>query len=342
MRYNRRIALRDAPVRRTPERALDAPDRRDGRVYDFTAETQLAVEVALTTGRPLLVRGDPGSGKSSLAAYVARNLKRRYYEHVVTSATQAKDLLWTFDLVRRLSHAQLNEKEPLVDYDYVEPGVLWWVFDRESAKLRGAPAAGALRRSKAAEEPNAKVNNRRDPDCAVVLIDELDKADPDVPNGLLVPLGSMSFRVAETGTEVARPRAPDDPGALSNLLVVITTNEERDLPPAFVRRCVVHRLNPPSRERLVRIALAHLRGTGRENDPTTRALLERLAQRVDALRDSAERQSVRAPSTAEYLDAVRACLTLEIGVGSRAFELLERATLWKDDEAKPEAEAQPT
>jgi MoxR-like ATPase len=334
--YNRRIVLKDARPRRR-ERELDAPDRRDGLVYDHTEETRLAVEVALTTGRPLLVRGDPGSGKSSLAAYVARNLNWRYYEHVVTSATEAKDLLWTFDLVRRLSDAQVRVTDgpPLVDYDYVEPGVLWWVFDRELAKRRGA-SPGGLRRSRLAVEPNARINPRRRADRAVVLIDELDKADPDVPNGLLVPLGSMSFRVAETGTEVTRARAVDESDDLSHLLVVITTNEERDLPPAFVRRCVVHRLESPDPRRLVRIAFAHLRGTRHAKDPKTTALLEAVAERVDDLRKVAEEQGVRPPSTAEYLDAVRACLALEIGIGDQAFALLERATLWKDDKAEAE------
>ena len=101
----------------------------------------MAVEVALATGRPLLLRGEPGSGKSSLAAFIARNLGYRYYETVITSHSSAQDLLWKYDLVRRLADAQTRgaqgDKAPLSDYDYIEPGVLWWVFDRESAALRG-------------------------------------------------------------------------------------------------------------------------------------------------------------------------------------------------------------
>jgi hypothetical protein len=89
---------------------LDSPDRRDGSVYCYDSELHLAVELALSTGRPLLLRGDPGSGKSSLAAYVARNLGWRYYEHVVTSATQAQDLLWRYDAVRRLADAQARPR----------------------------------------------------------------------------------------------------------------------------------------------------------------------------------------------------------------------------------------
>src|ERR1700687_2144457 len=84
---------------------LGAPDRRDGAVYVLDDQLRLAVDVALATGRPLLLRGEPGSGKSSLAAFLARNLGWRYYEHVVSSRTTAQDLLWSFDSMRRLADA---------------------------------------------------------------------------------------------------------------------------------------------------------------------------------------------------------------------------------------------
>ena len=124
----------------SPDSIHDAPDPRDGRVYVMSDDIDLAVRVTLATGRPLLLRGDPGSGKSSLAAYIARQRGWRYYEHVVTSRTQARDLLWTFDSVRRLADAQvLQGGATLSDYDYVEPGVLWWAMARDSAWRRGAP-----------------------------------------------------------------------------------------------------------------------------------------------------------------------------------------------------------
>jgi MoxR-like ATPase len=331
LRYTPQIELeQELPTAAAPSE-LDVPDRRDGLIYDYDEPLKLAVEVALATGRPLLLRGEPGSGKSSLAAYVARNLGWRYYEHVVTAATRAEDLLWRFDAVRRLSDAQVRKEgdPPLVDHDYVEPGVLWWVFDRESARRRGASSHVALKGL--AEEPSKELNTGRDADAAVVLIDELDKADPDVPNGLLVPLGSASFKVTETDTEIGRrPRtvAAAEADPRSRLLVVITTNEERDLPPAFLRRCVTHHLEHPDAERLVRIAGLHLAPD--PMDEATTELCRTIAQRVEKLRMEAIEAAERPPSTAEFLDAVRACRTLGIFVGdSPEWRAVERATLKK-------------
>jgi len=225
-------------------------DRRDGEVYVYGGSEQivLAVNVALATGRPLLVFGPAGSGKSSLAANIARTMNWRYYEAVITSRTQAQDLLWTFDVVARLSDATSrasDARSPARDaqdmYRYVEPGVLWWAFD----------SASAARRGRAIEAPDASLHDpRQGPPGgpAVVLLDEIDKADPDVPNNLLVPIGSLSFTVRETGTEVRAMTIP---------LLVITSNEERDLPPAFLRRCIVLRLPMPSVDLLVSIAISH-------------------------------------------------------------------------------------
>ena len=325
--------------------ALDAPDRRDGRLYDYDPHLQMAVEVALATGRPLLLRGEPGSGKSSLAAFIARNLGYRYYETVITSHSSAQDLLWKYDLVRRLADAQTRgaqgDKAPLSDYDYIEPGVLWWVFDRESAALRGWHADSTCPEPAPAGEPNAELNASRAVDRAVVLIDELDKADPDLPNALLVPLGSMAFEVSDirerpvkvTLAGGAEPALGAAGQAMSRLLVVITTNEERELPPAFMRRCIVHRLEHPGVERLVGIARLHFnRPPKRSFGETEEKLARQIAKRLEALRDERAASRRRLPGTAEYLDAVRAALTLGIGVGGGpAWEALQRATLLKDD-----------
>lgn len=309
--------------------ALDAPDRRDGRVYIMPSDVDLAVEVALATGRPLLLRGEPGSGKSSLAAYVAAHRQPRpwrYYEHVVTSRTQARDLLWTFDSVRRLADAQTSghRGEATSDSEYVEPGVLWWAFSPESAKERGVEQA----RSQAIE-PNAAVNAGRSPDHAVVLIDEIDKAEPDMPNGLLVPLGSSEFVVAETN-QVVRKSAMSS-GANDHKgrhLIVITTNEERELPQAFLRRCVTIWLRQPSKERLIEIARAHLTDEGGYQS-SDEELMESLADELIKLRETTGKQRMRAPSTAEYLDALRACRSLGVTVGGDDWDLLCNLTLLK-------------
>jgi MoxR-like ATPase len=316
--------------RLTPDAAseVDAPDRRDGLVYECGPQLQLAVEVALATGRPLLLRGEPGSGKSSLAPFVARKLNYRYYEHVVTSTTRAQDLLWRYDTVRRLSDAQVR-RHKLADPDYVEPGVLWWAFDAASATRRGVPETAEPPRSLAGD-PMAALNGSRRADAAVVLIDEIDKADPDVPNGLLGPLGTTSFVVHETGARVHRATRTEgetlrDP--VSRLLVVITTNEERDLPQAFVRRCVVHMLSAPDVERLVRIAWLHFGHTDEFDENLVRALAEHVVE----LRKAAEDATDRPPATAEFLDAVRACRALNVEVRelSGAWQILEEVTLTK-------------
>lgn len=271
----------------------DAVDPRPGdrtaeRVYVYDDDIVLAVNVALATGRPLLVSGEPGTGKTSLAQDVAQRLGWRYYELAITSRTQGQDLLWKFDAVRRLSDAQASyEGQRLVKEDsaYVEPGVLWWAFHWESA--------GTF-----AEDPQKEV----DSEGAVVLLDEIDKADPDVPNNLLGALGSYEFRVQVKPVDIlVRAKRPP--------LVVLTTNDERELPRAFLRRCVSLTLEAPGKERLLEIARAHF-PNGSE------ALFDKVADELFAIRQENERSDRKLPAIAEYLDAVRACERLELAPNS--------------------------
>jgi len=301
-----------------------AGDRRDGLVYVYDQEIVLAVNVALATSRPLLVRGPSGSGKSSLARNVARFLGWRYYEEVISSRTQARDLLWRFDTLRRLNDAQAQRLKKEVYY--VEPGVLWWAFHPESARRRGLSASGlkVLAPKGEAKEFLAADPNKGDAhERAVVLLDEIDKADPDTPNNLLVPLGSFQFFVteAEADVKVEPAKAP---------LVVITSNDERELSNAFLRRCVMLNLQAPGRARLVEIARTHF---GDKHEDLYDKVARRMTTRKKGEGEEEEESNGGAPrpSAAEFLDTVRACI--ELGVWPEAkdktWKALSRVTLSK-------------
>jgi MoxR-like ATPase len=277
-----------------------------------------------------LVSGSPGTGKSSLARSVARWQGWPFYQKVITSRTQARDLLWRFDSLRRLGDAQVagQDQDALQRlnnrFEYIEPEVLWWAFNPSSANGRGAPEDKPV--TNLAVDPAEMLGPR--PTCdwlspdertahpkrAVVLLDEIDKADPDVPNDLLVPLGALQFEVAETETPVALADNMAPP------LIIITNNRERDLPPAFLRRCIALNLPDPDVPWLVKIA------TRRFGDKD-KALYEAVAQQMP-LNHSPDNRV--AAGTAEFLDAVRTCRHLKVApTGPGAWERIRRATLVK-------------
>jgi MoxR-like ATPase len=268
----------------------------------------LAVNVALATGRPLLVRGKPGSGKSSLAADVASRLGWRYYQETITSRTRARDLLWSFDAIRRLNDANIDElKDPLA---YVTPGVLWWAFSAGTAATRGMTSQVLGERGlQPLGDPSPRPGKG-----AVVLLDEIDKADPDVPNDLLQPLGALRFEVADVddGPVVTSPEAP---------LVIITTNEDRDLSQAFLRRCVVLGLPDPTPGRMLEVATSHF------GDQVPRARLEQVLEAYERVRKDRAAEE-HEPNLAEYLDTVAAVATLGVD-GGRQWEQLIEFTLRK-------------
>lgn len=303
--FNPETVQRFAPESPT---ATDKGDRSGRSVYVYTEEIVLAVNVALATGRPLLVRGPSGGGKSSLACNVAQVLGCRYFEKVISSRTQARDLLWEVDLLRRLQDAQSGRLRE--DYGhYINPGVFWWAFDWIGASAQKAATGWGV---SGFEEPGEEADGLEDgmklPVDAVVLLDEIDKADPDVPNNLLVPLGSLTFQVDETG-RVVRAQCPP--------LVFLTTNEERQLPAAFLRRCVELKLKDLESDDLVRIGEAHFP----EMDG---AFLRKVADSILQLSSGSS-----SPSAAEYLDTVRACRELDISPESPIWDDLSRITVWK-------------
>lgn len=293
-----------------PSRQKLTNEQSLARKYEERDDIVLAVNTALVTRRPLLVYGPPGSGKSSLAGFVAEVLGWRYYEHTITSRTQAQDLLWSFDAIRRLSDAQARRRLR-ASHDYIEPGTLWWAFEPTSASQRGAGPKAELQ-----TRPKDLMRWGKSKD-AVVLLDEIDKADPFVPNDLLVPLDKGGFDVTELNRRIALPEQ-------RQVLLIITSNGERELAPAFLRRCVQLELHAPNEQQLQRIAVLRY-------GPDKDGLYEQVAKNLVRLREAATEKRTRAPSTAEFLDAVQACRELGIRPGeSEAWKLLSASILEKN------------
>jgi MoxR-like ATPase len=301
--------------------APDSDPKAGGYVYG--PELVRAIKVALATGRPLLLRGVPGTGKTTMAKDFARILKSEdgtgttgadYYQEVVTSRTEARDFEWRFDAILRLADSQLDVTRERVARaaNYVEPRALWWAFDPESARQRGGGA------DTEAPDPLAASGGSQVGRPAVVLIDEIDKAEPEVANDLLEPFDVKRFRVAETNVEVSCKR---------DVFLVVTTNDERDLPAAFLRRCVVHELTRPDRAVLARIAHSHF-GTV-ENDPS----LARMMKRLEEIAEEAYEQRLRQPAIAEFLDAMRAVQILRPDIISE-WDAITRLAMWKHPKKK--------
>lgn len=285
----------------SPE-ALDLRDdnRRFPRRHVFEAADVHAVNAALASRRPLLLRGKPGTGKSQLALAAAVGLDRAFVSQVVDARTESRDLLWRFDAVRRLANAQVAgasrrseaegepdapDHDPLHESFYTAPGLLWWAFDwsgaeRQAGKVKVTPPS---------------VRRGCDPENGVViLLDEIDKADSSVPNGLLGVLGDGEFSVPGVAEVRCKGVAP---------LVVITTNEERSLPDAFLRRCAVHQLaldrDPLALERwLLRLGEAHF-------PELDAGLFEEAVTLLLKDREACLREDLHPPGGAEYLDLLR-------------------------------------
>lgn len=269
-------------------------DAAGGLSYVFTEELVLALNAALATRRPLLLRGAPGSGKSSLARAVAEADKRGLLTKVVSSDSKLDDLLWRYDYVRRLQDASTPGKQ-LKDYEYVEPQALWWALAPRSAMGRG----------KAGREGQIE-NKLNPPDIfkskpPVLLLDEIDKADPALPNDLLVALGEGRFVIRETGEAIVAEHFP---------LIMITTNDERELSRPFLRRCIVAQLPERNDDELIewftKIGVAHF--------PKERTLAEAVARYlVKGPPDgSVPPPRDERPSAAELVDLLRTCVKLGI------------------------------
>jgi MoxR-like ATPase len=293
-----------------------------------------AVNAALAARRPLLVRGEPGVGKTQLAEAAAAKLQRAFYPFTVDSRTEARDVLWRFDAVMRLAHAQLcavlHKDAPTVERElavtnFVSPGPLWWAFDATSARQasHGRPP------------PGPASNVRRQKNGWVVLIDEIDKAESDVPNGLLEALGAGQFL----------PEGYEQPVTITGVppLIILTTNEERVLPDAFLRRCLVLHLALPQDDAAL---MAHLQQRGQAHfgrHTSADVLREAARQLVEDRRHAEQAQLSPLPGQAEYLDMLRAVMELapqDIAHQTALLASVARFTLRKHpDMVRPRAEA---
>ncbi|TGV07842.1 MoxR family ATPase [Alcaligenaceae bacterium 429] len=226
--------------------------------YIATDDLSMAVNAALALQRPLLIKGEPGTGKTHLAEEVAKSLGRPLLQWHIKSSTKAQQGLYEYDAVSRLRDSQLGDPRVHDIAHYIVKGVLWQAFESDVP--------------------------------TVVLIDEIDKADIEFPNDLLRELDQMSFHVYETQQTVTARHRP---------LIIITSNNEKELPDAFLRRCFFHYIRFPDRDTLQQIVQLHF--------PQLKS--ELLNQAMDvffALRDTPGLK--KKPSTSEFLDWINLLL----------------------------------
>ena len=230
--------------------------------YVATDDLMVAVNAAIALERPLLVKGEPGTGKTELARQVSAGLGLDMLEWHIKSSTKAQQGLYEYDAVSRLRDSQLGDERVHDVANYVRRGKLWEAFE--------APAR------------------------TVLLIDEIDKADIEFPNDLLQELDRMEFHVHETGQTVRARQRP---------IVIITSNNEKDLPDAFLRRCFFHYIRFPDMETLKRIVAVHHPGI-------KDALLTTALTQFYEIRDQAGLK--KKPSTSEVLDWLKLLLAEDL------------------------------
>ncbi len=230
--------------------------------YVASDDLKVAVNAAVTLERPLLVKGEPGTGKTELARQVAASLNLPLIEWHVKSTTKAQQGLYDYDAVSRLRDSQLGDARVHEVRNYIRRGKLWQAFDADSK--------------------------------VVLLIDEIDKADIEFPNDLLQELDRMEFHVYETGETIRARHRP---------VVIITSNNEKELPDAFLRRCFFHFIRFPDADTLAAIVRVHF------PDIKDRLLTTALTQFFE-VRETAGLK--KKPSTSEVLDWLKLLLAADL------------------------------
>ncbi|KFB67380.1 MoxR family ATPase [Candidatus Accumulibacter vicinus] len=320
MPYKRKAPDTRLPYAKTVE-SLTRDRHTDPRHYDPGDDLAAAVNVALMLGRPLLVTGEPGTGKTELARSVAWQLGYPLFRFDTKSSSIARDLFYTYDSIGRFDAAYLRAARerkgsepdaalPVIDdrdfIHYQALGQAILVANGRDALNEWLANPDAYREWLPKDWPS----DRELPCRAVVLIDEIDKAPRDFPNDLLAEIEELRFAIPELGNVVRQATKDFQP------VVVITSNSEKHLPDAFLRRCVYHHIDFPDgdRERLKEII--HLRTGLDANDPLLADSIEFLA-RVRGIAKLGKK-----PATAEFIDWL--AYLRRIGAESRAWLVANR------------------
>ncbi|MEJ0037415.1 MAG: MoxR family ATPase [Gammaproteobacteria bacterium] len=230
--------------------------------YIATDDLMIAVNAAVTLARPLLIKGEPGTGKTQLAQEIARALSKPLHEWHIKSTSKAQQGLYEYDAVSRLRDSQLGDARVRDIANYILKGKLWEAFESD--------------------------------DPPVLLIDEIDKADIEFPNDLLRELDRMEFYVYETRELVKARHRP---------IIIITSNNEKELPDAFLRRCFFHYIRFPDEETMTRIVDVHYPGLRRD-------LLAEALTSFFRLRETPGLR--KKPSTSELLDWIKLLVAEQI------------------------------